>query len=72
MTSKYFMVIDTTKSDLIEQKPLTQKEIEYQVQAVKYNIFQIDKMLHEIEFLKLQNSYMVHALEKNNQAIGLE
>lgn len=72
MTYKYFKVVDTTKSDLIQQEPLTKEEIEYRQELVEFHIKQIDTMLEDIEWCKLQNFMVVHELAKNNIIIEME
>lgn len=69
---KYFKVVDTTKSDLIQQEPLTEEEIEYRKELVEFYIKQIDDMLENIEWYKLQNYFVVHELAKNNITIEME
>lgn len=69
---KYFKVVDTTKSDLRQQEPLTEEEIEYRKELVEFYIKQIDDMLENIEWYKLQNYYVVHELAKNNIIIEME
>lgn len=72
MTYKYFKVVDTTKSDLRQQEPLTKMEIEHRKELIEFYIRQIINMSEDIEFLKLQNYYAAHELAKNNITIEME
>lgn len=69
---KYFKVVDTTKSDLREKLPLTKGEIEHGKEVIAYYKNQIDTLLIDIEFFKMQNYYVVHELAKNNIIIEME
>lgn len=72
MTYKYFKVVDTTKSDLIKQKPLTKEEIEYRKELVEFYTREIHDMLENIEWYRVQNYYIAHELSKNNITIEME
>lgn len=69
---KYFKVVDTTKSDLVKQEPLTEEEIEYRQELVKFNTQQIEDMSDDIEWYRLQNFLVAHELAKNNITIEME
>lgn len=72
MTFKYFKVVDTTKSDLVKQEPMTEEEIKYRQELIEFYIKQIDAMLEDIEWYRLQNFYVAHKLAKNNITIEME
>jgi hypothetical protein len=69
MNEKYFKIVDTTKSDMVIREPLTEEEIDYNIYSIDYNKKQIDKMLDEIESLRVYNYYMAHSLKKNGHDI---
>ena len=67
LDAKYYQICNTDKSDKISQPVMSEEDITYNLNLVNYNIKEIDRLLGEIEFLRLQNFYIQHNLVRNGQ-----